>query len=41
VEKVGGVGGFAIDAEEDVEGGGAGGRDWHLLIDCRLRREKP
>ena len=29
VEEVGGVGRFAFDAEEDVEGGGAGGRDGH------------
>ncbi len=29
VEEFGGVGGFALDAEEDVEGGGAGGGDGH------------
>jgi hypothetical protein len=32
VKKVGGVGGFALDAEEDVEGCGAGGRDGHGSI---------
>jgi len=25
MEKLGGIGGFAFDAEEDVEGGGSGG----------------
>jgi hypothetical protein len=29
VEEFGGVGGFAFDTEEDVEGGSAGGGDGH------------
>jgi hypothetical protein len=31
MEEFGGVGGFAFDAEEDVEGGGAGGGRGHAL----------
>ena len=31
VQELGGVGGFAFDAEENVEGGGAGGRDGHRV----------
>jgi hypothetical protein len=32
VEEFGGVGGVALDAEEDIEGGGAGGRNGHGVI---------
>ena len=39
VQKFGGVGGVALDAEEDVEGGGAGGGDGHCF-DCRLSTEE-
>jgi len=36
VEELGGVGGFALDAEQDVEGGGARGGDGHGF-DCSFR----
>jgi hypothetical protein len=29
MQKVGGVGGFALDAEENIKGGGASGGDRH------------
>ena len=39
VEEFGGVGGFAFDAEENVEGGGAGGGDGHFLSIVGFRKK--